>query len=68
MTENGTSSAASSSAAASEYIETVEVPADTSHPLLSTSFSDYTVTEGLLLLIFVILLLTFFLNLIRRWF
>ena len=28
----------------------------------------YTVTEGLLLLIFVILLLDFFLNLIRRWF
>lgn len=47
MIENGTSSAASSSAASSEYIETVEVPADTSHPLLSTSFSDYTVTEGL---------------------
>lgn len=64
MPENSTSSAVSSA----ETVETVEVPADVSRPLLSTSFSDYTVTEGLLLLIFVILLLDFFLNLIRRWF
>lgn len=38
------------------------------HPLMTTSFSDYSVAEGLLLLIFVLLLLDFFLNLIRRWF
>ena len=56
MPENSTSSAVSSA----ETVETVAVPADTSRPLLSTSFSDYTVTEGLLLLIFVILLLDFF--------
>ena len=69
MPENSTSSAAVSSAASSvETVETVEVPADTFRPLLSTGFSDYTVTEGLLLMIFVILLLDFFLNLIRRWF
>lgn len=40
----------------------------TDHPMMETSFDDYTVTEGLLLLIFVILLLDFFLNLLRRWF
>lgn len=34
----------------------------------TTSFSDYTVTEGLLLLIFVVLLVDFFVNLVRRWF
>lgn len=38
------------------------------HAILTTDFSDYTVTEGLLLLIFVILLVEFFLNLVRRWF
>ena len=48
--------------------ETVaEVPADT-HDFMTTNFSDYTVTEGLLLLIFVLLLLSFFANLLRRWF
>lgn len=31
-------------------------------------FTDYTVTEGLLLLVFVILLIDFFLNLVRRFF
>ena len=34
----------------------------------STPFAEYTVTEGLLLLIFVILVVEFFLNLVRRWF
>lgn len=34
----------------------------------TTSFEDYTVTEGLLLLIFVILLVDFFVGLVRRWF
>lgn len=38
------------------------------HAFYTTPFSDYTVTEGLLLLIFVILLVDFFLNLLRRWF
>jgi len=38
------------------------------HPMMTTSFQDYSVAEGLLLLIFVLLLLDFFLNLIRRWF
>lgn len=36
------------------------------HPMMSTSFSDYSVAEGLLLLIFLILLLDFFLKLFRR--
>jgi hypothetical protein len=66
------SSAAASSAAASsepvETVETTEVPVNDPRPFLTTGFSDYTVSEGLLLLIFVILLLTFFLSLIRRWF
>lgn len=38
------------------------------HPMMETPFEDYTVMEGLLLLIFVILLLDFFLDLLRRWF
>lgn len=36
------------------------------HPMMTTSFADYSVAEGLLLLIFVILLLDFFLKLFRR--
>ena len=47
-------------------LETIQGVAD--HPMMETPFEDYTVTEGLLLLIFVILLLDFFLNLLRRWF
>ena len=47
-------------------LETLQGVAD--HPMMETPFEDYTVTEGLLLLIFVILLLDFFLNLLRRWF
>lgn len=38
------------------------------HPFYTTPFADYSVTEGLLLLIFVILLVQFFLNIVRRWF
>ncbi len=38
------------------------------HPFLTTDFSDYSVVEGLLLLIFLLLFLDFFPNLIRRWF
>lgn len=37
-------------------------------PFMTTEFEDYTVTEGLLLLIAVLLLLNFFLALLRRWF
>lgn len=37
-------------------------------PFYTTPFSEYSVVEGLLLLIFVILLVEFFLNLVRRWF
>lgn len=37
-------------------------------PFMTTEFEDYTVTEGLLLLISVLLLLNFFLALVRRWF
>ena len=39
---------------------------DVDRPFMVTSFHDYTVTEGLLLLIFVLALLSFFLNLFRR--
>lgn len=44
------------------------VPCNVQHPMMTTSFADYSVSEGLLLLIFLVLLLDFFLNLIRRWF
>lgn len=47
-------------------LETLQAVED--HPMMETPFEDYTVTEGLLLLIFAILLLDFFLNLLRRWF
>ena len=49
----------------SDYSEVVL--ADT-RDFYSTPFAEYTVTEGLLLLIFVILVVEFFLNLVRRWF
>lgn len=49
-----------------ERLETLQAVED--HPMMETPFEDYTVTEGLLLLIFVILLLDFFLDLLRRWF
>ena len=48
-----------------DYSETVIVE---DRPFYTTPFSDYSVTEGLLLLVFVILLVQFFLNLVRRWF
>lgn len=48
-----------------DYTETVIIE---DRPFYTTSFSDYSVTEGLLLLIFVILLVQFFFNLVRRWF
>lgn len=49
-----------------DYQETVIVE---DRAFYTTPFSsDYTVTEGLLLLIFVILVVDFFLNLLRRWF
>ena len=38
------------------------------HVFYTTPFTEYTVSEGLLLLIFVILLVNFFLDLLRRWF
>lgn len=47
-------------------LETIQGVVD--HPMMETPFEDYTVTEGLLLLIFVILLLDFFLDILRRWF
>lgn len=37
-------------------------------PFMTTAFADYTVTEGLLLVIAVLLVLNFFLTIIRRWF
>lgn len=40
----------------------------TDRPFMTTNFEDYSVTEGLLLLIAVLLILNFFLALLRRWF
>ncbi len=74
MTENNALETAmetsSGSGPFSDTSETVvyEVHLWDEHPMMSTSFSDYSVAEGLLLLIFVLLLLDFFLNLLRRWF
>lgn len=46
--------------------ESTEDTEEDSRLFMTTSFDDYTVTEGFLLLIFVLLLLSFFLNLFRR--
>ena len=47
--------------------QTVEVVlVDVERPFLETGFMDYTVQEGLLLLIFVVVVLDFFYGLIRR--
>ena len=47
--------------------ETIEVVAEPDARLLmDTPLDEYTVTEGLLLLIFMFVLLNFFLNLVRR--
>lgn len=48
--------------------DTLETVALEDRGFYTTSFEDYTVTEGLLLLIFVILLVDFFVGLVRRWF
>ena len=48
-----------------EYEILAETPDE--HPFYGTNFADFTVTEGLLLLIFVILLVDFFMNLVRRF-
>lgn len=47
---------------------TASVQAISDRPFMTTEFSEYTVTEGLLLVISVFLVLNFFLSLIRRWF
>lgn len=49
-----------------KHLETIQGAVE--HPMMETPFEEYTVTEGLLLLFFVILVLDFFLNLLRRWF
>lgn len=47
--------------------QTVEVVlVDIERPFMDTSFLDYSVSEGLLLLIFVLVFLNFILNLLRR--
>lgn len=56
--------AASSSQEPTETIE--EVVDQEAHLIMDTPFSEYTVTEGLLLLIFLFSFLSFFLNLSRR--
>lgn len=51
-------------------VEVIEVVAEVAqdYTFLDKPFEEYTVTEGLLLLIFVILFLDFILNILRRWF
>lgn len=63
MTDGSTSSSVVSST-----VETVEVTTDTSRPFLSTSFGDYTVTEGLLLAILLTLIVSGLLHFLGRWF
>lgn len=65
MTEEEILAVASTS---EEPTETVETVGQEDRLFMTTHFDDYTVTEGLLLLIFVLLVIQFFWNLVRRWF
>ena len=47
---------------------TVEIVEVDTFDFMEKSFEEYTTSEGLLLLIFVILFLEFILNILRRWF
>lgn len=49
-----------------DMVESVEAPADP-RPLMTTSFRDYTVTEGLLLLILLLLVVRSVVDVVRRW-
>lgn len=48
--------------------EVIEGDGNSDRPFMTTEFNDYTVTEGLLLIISVILIFNFFLTILRRWF
>lgn len=48
--------------------ETLTAEEPDTRPFMTTEFNDYSVTEGLLLVIAVLLVLNFFLTIIRRWF
>lgn len=56
MNEGNTSAAGSEAVSSSATTETVVQPDPVDRPLMTTSFSDYTVTEGLLLLILITLI------------
>lgn len=47
---------------------TVEIVEAETFDFMDKPFEEYTTSEGLLLLIFVILFLDFILNILRRWF
>lgn len=64
----GDSTGADLSATQSSVLDYTETVVLDDRGFYTTSFEDYTVTEGLLLLIFVILLVDFFVGLVRRWF
>ena len=53
-------------ASSTETIEEVEAADPDAHLIMDTPFDEYTVTEGYLLLIFLFVFLSFFLNLARR--
>ncbi|MBQ7001993.1 MAG: hypothetical protein IJN67_13310 [Oscillospiraceae bacterium] len=51
---------------ASEPVLVEVVGVDIDRSFMTTEFMDYSVSEGLLLLIFVVVLLQFFISLVRR--
>lgn len=65
---DGDSTGADVSATEGSVLDYTEAVVLEDRGFYTTSFEDYTVTEGLLLLIFVILLVDFFVGLVRRWF
>ena len=64
VVETGDSSMALDVFAEVSEVETVEVE----HPFLTTSFEDYSVSEGLLLVIVLILVVKFCIDVLRRGF
>jgi hypothetical protein len=54
--------------AGTSAVETVYVAVPEDRPFMTTCFADYTVTEGLLLLVFLLLVIKSVFDMVWRWF
>lgn len=59
---------AEASGSGADTVETVYIAVPEERPFMTTALDDYSVTEGLLLLIFMVLLFRSAFGLIARWF